>query len=758
MEPQQCTPNTGSGAMPKKTYAATPRSRTNGAAEHARSSLAASNSADNRSGSRASGATEHASKNLFTLQRIDASEWRIRVSDDAGDNIQTAGSATEHAAEEWCDAIAFSNVGLAGKAIQGLQWHTNHRPRLLTMLRDLLLQSVMGICLSQVGNMSDPLNQEGRGRVEDLAIQAFDEAGALEHGDPQVFWSKGETMAMFRAEARIEQLTPMTNIQRIDSWRTVDKFKVTGATKHGPVSLLIFNQHQPKSSRRRFDGRQQINLCRAVLKETIRFREENPENIGFGFGGDANCTMIPWNSAFFEIPEARLTFSQLQFIRGVGTKESDLMVGAGTRGTIFKDNDCEVQGRDQQHDPTIMRWCYRAQPEVAATQRPTRFSEERKAASFFEERIPINDSSPIHQVLRRMGGRISQVFFNRFYDELNARGADIRPPTPTDCGNDTEDIAEALAMDTPSDIEDTLGAPEHDENQHDELHTTGLAIAQSMIGLIESTAKVSAENCLEVAKMKVMDGTCAPKDRQALEHYAAAFFVTNPHGLAVVLKSQAELKNSWETILKRRRLVEPDDRKPIDDQAVRTKMYHNWLNEFAQKEMTKEQRAKPHRSRASIFNAVLQRNFGGKQWIMAVWQYGITWVPDPDIMERDRHGALEHVAKHFAQWVRRLARTLARAQEQPDYTGEEEHPRDTREKACANHRRAIALQAELDASKAKGKRRGRKGKGKNASPRTWNELSAWEKFIVGEHRAGRLGEKKRKAEAISTHTLAQDLA
>jgi hypothetical protein len=190
-----------------------------------------------------------------------------------------------------------------------------------------------------------------------------------------------------------------------------------------------------------------------------------------------------------------------------------------------------------------------------------------------------------------------------------------------------------------------------------------------------------------------------------------------------------------------------------------------WLHEFVQKDMTKEQRAKPHRSRCSIFNTVLHKNFGGKRWVMAVWQYGITWIPDPDMMQKDRHGALEHVAKHFAQWVRRLARTLARVeeqadriQEQLDYTSDEEQPRDTRDDDRRNHRRARELQAELDASNAKGNRLGSKGKGKKTSPRTWNEFSPWERFLVGEQRAGRLHDTKRKAEAISTHTQAEDLA
>ena len=45
---------------------------------------------------------------------------------------------------------------------------------------------------------------------------------------------------------------------------------------------------------------------------------------------------------------------------------------------------------------------------------------------------------------------------------------------------------------------------------------------------------------------------------------------------------------------------------------------------------------------------------------MAIWQTGITWAPPPELLNSDYNGALEHVAKHFASWTRRLARAVTR--------------------------------------------------------------------------------------------------
>ena len=51
--------------------------------------------------------------------------------------------------------------------------------------------------------MSDLVTVEGRERLESVLVDAFKMAGASEHGQPQFFWSKGETMAAFKYEVHV---------------------------------------------------------------------------------------------------------------------------------------------------------------------------------------------------------------------------------------------------------------------------------------------------------------------------------------------------------------------------------------------------------------------------------------------------------------------------------------------------------------------------------------------------------------------------
>ena len=258
-----------------------------------------------------------------------------------------------------------------------------------------------------------------------------------------------------------------------------------------------------------------------------------------------------------------------------------------------------------------------------------------------------------------------------------------------------------------------------------------------------------------------------PEDKQALQDCATLFFLRKPHGAdknaAYTLKSPTELADAWKTILDRRRLVQPDDRAPITDSRVRAGMHNHWFRDFHEN-MSDEQRGKAPKFRSSIFNTYLHKNFGGKKWIMAVWQSGISWAPPPDMMENDRNGALEHVAKHFAKWVRRLARGLAHAKEQPEYknakrkstkgglTAEEQVEKAAREDARKNFWWATRLKAELDAA------RSGKGWSKGKNPRNWHEFTNMEQWGLRELASGELLAKKMKAEATSSYTQAKDLA
>ena len=273
----------------------------------------------------------------------------------------TPGSGVvEHTVEwEWRGSFAFANIGMAGSAFTGKDWYKKHNPALKELFTGLLNQQAQGLLLNEFGNMSNLTTIVGKKRLEEVMILAFEEANAMQHGPPQFFWTAGETMAAFRADIQVYELKQLTNMPNVDEWRTVDRFEVVGATKYGDCSLLIYNQHQPQSENRRFNKTQRISFCTAVLHDAIRFRKENKRCIGYCFGGDANCSYVMWNTALTEVPQHKHIFRQSTILLGRRKKPGDLMVAAGINENLrFIETNTSINGREQQHDPMIMEWCY----------------------------------------------------------------------------------------------------------------------------------------------------------------------------------------------------------------------------------------------------------------------------------------------------------------------------------------------------------------------------------------------------------------
>ena len=66
-----------------------------------------------------------------------------------------------------------------------------------------------------------------------------------------------------------------------------------------------------------------INLCKEIIRSAVRYCADQPECVGFVFGGDANIGLAPWKTAFNEEMGWELTFEEPQFLYGVGHEHGD---------------------------------------------------------------------------------------------------------------------------------------------------------------------------------------------------------------------------------------------------------------------------------------------------------------------------------------------------------------------------------------------------------------------------------------------------
>ena len=207
--------------------------------------------------------------------------------------------------------------------------------------------------------------------------------------------------------------------------------------------------------------------------------------------------------------------------------------------------------------------------------------------------------------------------------------------------------------------------------------------------------------------------------------------------------------------LRRRRRGEPDDAREVQSPESLQYMWNTWMQDWLDTEATDAQKQRRRPQQTSIFSAWVYRNMGGKHFVMAIWQTGITWAPPTELLNNDINGALEHIAKHFASWTRRLARAVTRHKQDPEtvearvrsgaapgkhgLTPEQQADRAARRKARSDYYQTVDLLNQLKASKGKGK--GKKGK------RSWDQMSDPERWWLQQLWSGSLRRVLDAAEA-----------
>jgi hypothetical protein len=167
---------------------------------------------------------------------------------------------------------------------------------------------------------------------------------------------------------------------------------------------------------------------------------------------------------------------------------------------------------------------------------------------------------------------------------------------------------------------------------------------------------------------------------------------------------------------------------------------------------------------------------GGKHFVMAVWQTGMTWAPPSDLLNTIFNAALRHIATHFASWTRRLARSVANHKANPQteearirsgtskgkhgLNPQQMHDREERRDARCNYYRTVLLENKLHASKGKAKGKGRGATehsvqpsrnwlriGPTAESKAWADMSQSERWWLKELWNGHLLNTMKETEA-----------
>jgi hypothetical protein len=234
------------------------------------------------------------------------------------------------------------------------------------------------------------------------------------------------------------------------------------------------------------------------------------------------------------------------------------------------------------------------------------------------------------------------------------------------------------------------------------------------------------------------------------------------------LKSTEDIIKAWEIILKKRREFEPRDCEPITDPDILARLYTNWMDQWLRENLTVDQKRRARKEQTSIFTVHVRNKLGGKHFLFAILQTGITWIPTDALIRSNFNGAVEHVARYFTKWVHDVVRAIRDHKKREKYqeaklrsgakwgehglTRQQVEDREARRLARANFHWTMKLHHQLNAFKGKGSQRKGKGKGKHGATehvvaKSWDEMTGIEQWYLYELWNGTLWDKMKEAEA-----------
>ena len=120
------------------------------------------------------------------------------------------------------------------------------------------------------------------------------------HKQPQIHWHS-TCVAAFIADLEVLVMQPLEDMQRVASWRCAQRFQVRMGDFKDNGWLLVYNTHQPSSTKHKFTPTMRIDVCKAVVRNAIARAAEEPNLIGFVLMGSANCTHAQWSTAIWEV-------------------------------------------------------------------------------------------------------------------------------------------------------------------------------------------------------------------------------------------------------------------------------------------------------------------------------------------------------------------------------------------------------------------------------------------------------------------------
>ncbi len=177
---------------------------------------------------------------------------------------------------------------------------------------------VQSLNFCEIGNIDDPITDSGKKRLEAVLCEVFSTVfgKGTTKGTPQIIWPETKhstTCAAWRGDVRVERLSSF-KIPTLPVFRSVERTLLTSAAEHGNQKLMVYNTHQPASTKRPFPPTSRLKCANAIIATSIRDMSDMDGIVAVICIGDPNLSRSVWQTALVEVRILTLNFAKTSFV------------------------------------------------------------------------------------------------------------------------------------------------------------------------------------------------------------------------------------------------------------------------------------------------------------------------------------------------------------------------------------------------------------------------------------------------------------
>ena len=531
------------------------------------------------------------------------------------------------------------------------------------------------ICCCEAGTAMEPMTREQMFAMAHAMREAWEDEAATER--PAIsFLFEDDAPYLTLWDANLCRCTHERILRNVydapGHRRTAQAFLCTMPGDTDEDGIDVVNVHAPSGTPRLTDF-QRFQLIESLLQSSSSTKADKPIGEGrFLFGGDMNTDEVTLSRILHE-----LHVSNVEIMFPINAKHGDICLVGGFKATMLRER---ARNHDPQHVPYGIAWrkpAKRTTPPPQTTEsRATVQTEVAATEHATEQSHPQTQIATTPDTTTESRATVQT--------EVAATGHATEQSHPqTQIATTPDTTTESRTT-----VKTEVAATEHgteqshpDEHEVPELNEMGQTMAYNIVNaFLDNVTFRSSEAERLIKEVILRKGEIIPQHmHNSMDEVFLPIFINYPGGLRD--RTRAEPRDThkyikeWREIAAWRHRAGADVTPHATEQLAkhqRSKILHDYINNFIQNEATDTQKAESWTKNKSRAEAMLRNRCGSVLMAKAIWQIGLPHIPEIWSATEQRQHSIPTATETILRWLSMLANSIQDHKATPAY---QEHAR-----------------------------------------------------------------------------------